>query len=59
MLEHITLINPCENIHKSQMDVWPNEILMTTIHTEAIWPGYLAADNLTEWVVMVIYPPGA
>jgi trimethylamine--corrinoid protein Co-methyltransferase len=37
MLEHIILINACENIHNSQMDIWPNDILMTTIHTEAIW----------------------
>lgn len=37
MLEHIILINACENIHNSQMDVWPNDILMTTIHAEAIW----------------------
>jgi trimethylamine--corrinoid protein Co-methyltransferase len=37
MLEHIILINACKNIHNSQMDVWPNDILMTTIHTEAIW----------------------
>ena len=37
MLDHIILINACENIHNSQMDVWPNDILMTTIHTEAIW----------------------
>ena len=37
MVEHIILINGCENIHNSQMDVWPDDILMTTIHTEAIW----------------------
>ena len=37
MLEHIILINACENIHNSQMDVWPDDISMTTIHTEAIW----------------------
>ena len=37
MLEHIILINACENIHNSQMDVWPDDIPMTTIHTEAIW----------------------
>ncbi len=37
MVDHIVLINACEHIHNSQMDVWPNDILMTTIHTEAIW----------------------
>lgn len=37
MLEHIILINACQNIHNSQMDVWPNDIPMTTIHAEAIW----------------------
>ena len=37
MLEHIILINACENIHNSQMDVWPDDIPMTTIHAEAIW----------------------
>jgi len=37
MLEHIILINACENIHNSQMDIWPNDIPMTTIHAEAIW----------------------
>lgn len=37
MLEHIILINACEHIHNSQMDVWPSDIPMTTIHTEAIW----------------------
>ena len=37
VLEHIILINACQNIHNSQMDVWPDDIPMTTIHTEAIW----------------------
>jgi len=37
MLEHIILINACQNIHNSQMDVWPDDIPMTTIHAEAIW----------------------
>jgi len=36
MLEHIILINACQNIHNSQMDVWPDDIPMTTIHAEAI-----------------------
>ena len=35
-VRHIKLINGCEYIHNSQMDVWPSDIPMTTIHTEAI-----------------------
>jgi len=37
VVRHIQLIDGCEHIHNSQMDVWPNDIPMTTIHTEAIW----------------------
>ena len=37
MLDHIILIDACEYIHNSQMDIWPDDIPMTTIHTEAIW----------------------
>ncbi len=36
-IEHIILIDACDHIHNSQMDVWPNDILMTSIHSEAIW----------------------
>jgi trimethylamine---corrinoid protein Co-methyltransferase len=36
LLNHIKLIDGCEFIHCSQMDVWPNDIPMTTIHSEAI-----------------------
>jgi len=36
-IDHMILIDACENIHNSQMDVWANDILMTTIHSEAIW----------------------
>ncbi len=36
-IEHLILIDACKHIHNSQMDVWPNDIPMTTIHTEAIW----------------------
>ncbi|MEJ2448206.1 MAG: trimethylamine methyltransferase family protein [Anaerolineales bacterium] len=36
-MEHIILVNACQNIHNTQMDVWPDDIPMTTIHTEAIW----------------------
>jgi trimethylamine--corrinoid protein Co-methyltransferase len=37
MLDHIILIDACSHIHNSQMDIWPNDIPMTTIHAEAIW----------------------
>jgi trimethylamine--corrinoid protein Co-methyltransferase len=37
VVRHIQLINGCHHIHNSQMDVWPNDIAMTTIHAEAIW----------------------
>ena len=36
-IRHIQLIDACDNIHNSQMDIWPNDIPMTTIHTESIW----------------------
>ncbi|MFZ5918958.1 MAG: trimethylamine methyltransferase family protein [Chloroflexota bacterium] len=36
-VRHIQLIDGCKHIHNSQMDVWPDDIPMTTIHTEAIW----------------------
>jgi len=37
VVRHIQLINACQHIHNSQMDIWPNDIPMTTIHTESIW----------------------
>jgi trimethylamine--corrinoid protein Co-methyltransferase len=37
VVRHIQLIDGCQHIHNSQMDVWPNDIPMTTIHAEAIW----------------------
>ena len=36
-VRHIQLIDGCEHIHNSQMDVWAGDIPMTTIHAEAIW----------------------
>jgi len=36
-IRHIQLIDGCDHIHNSQMDIWPNDIPMTTIHTESIW----------------------
>jgi trimethylamine--corrinoid protein Co-methyltransferase len=37
VVRHIQLIHACQHIHNSQMDVWPDDIPMTTIHSEAIW----------------------
>jgi trimethylamine--corrinoid protein Co-methyltransferase len=37
VVRHIQLINACQHIHNSQMDVWPDDIPMTTIHSQAIW----------------------
>lgn len=37
VVRHIQLVDACEHIHNSQMDVWPCDIPMTTIHTESIW----------------------
>jgi trimethylamine:corrinoid methyltransferase-like protein len=37
LVHHIQLIDSSQNIHCGQMDVWPNDVPMTTIHTEAIW----------------------
>ncbi|MEW5785682.1 MAG: trimethylamine methyltransferase family protein [Bacillota bacterium] len=37
MIDHIVLIDACDHIHNSQMDIWPNDLPMTTIHVEAIW----------------------
>lgn len=36
LLRHIKLINACRYLNSTQMDIWPNDIPMTTIHTEAI-----------------------
>ena len=36
LMTHIKLIDGCENIHCSQMDVWANDLPMTIIHSEAI-----------------------
>jgi trimethylamine--corrinoid protein Co-methyltransferase len=37
VVRHIQLIDACEHIHNSQMDIWPTDIPMTTIHSESIW----------------------
>ena len=33
---HLKIIDGLDHIHNSQMDIWPADIPMTTIHTEAI-----------------------
>jgi trimethylamine---corrinoid protein Co-methyltransferase len=37
LIDHIILIDACKHVHSTQMDVWPDDIPMTTIHSEAIW----------------------
>ena len=37
LVNHIQLIDSSQNIHCMQMDVWPTDLPMTTIHSEAIW----------------------
>ena len=37
LVHHIQLIDSSQNIHCMQMDVWPTDLPMTTIHSEAIW----------------------
>ncbi len=37
VIRHIILVDSCEYIHNSQMDIWPNDIPMTTIHSESIY----------------------
>ena len=37
LVQHIQLIDSSQNIHCMQMDVWPTDLPMTSIHTEAIW----------------------
>jgi trimethylamine--corrinoid protein Co-methyltransferase len=36
VIRHIQLIDSCKLIHNSQMDIWPHDIEMTTIHTRSI-----------------------
>lgn len=36
VVRHIQLIDACDHIHNSQMDIWPNDVPMTSIHTRSI-----------------------
>lgn len=65
-IRHIKLVNSCKHIHNSQMDVWPNDIPMTTIHVQGIdaWAhhsrkpfglggyGYLASLDMMQMMAM-------
>jgi len=67
-VRHIQLVDACEHIHNSQMDIWPNDIPMTTIHTEAInaWAhhsrkpfgmgcyGYLPTLDMMQMMALVV-----
>jgi len=59
MLEHIILINACENIHNSQMDVWPDDIPMTTPPSKLrlSGPGHITVGRFLGWVAKAICPP--
>ena len=36
LVRHVQLIDACRYVHSTQMDIWPADIPMTTIHSEAI-----------------------
>ncbi len=66
--KHIILIDDLDNLTNDQMDIWPNDILMTTIHVEAIrlwarWArkpfgsgtlGYLASKDMMDMTALVV-----
>lgn len=66
--KHLILIDDLENLSNDQMDLWPNDIPMTTIHVEAIrlWArearkptgsgtlGYLASKDMMDMTAMVV-----
>ncbi|RJP23744.1 MAG: hypothetical protein C4520_05695 [Candidatus Abyssobacteria bacterium SURF_5] len=65
---HLILIDDLEHLTNDQMDLWPNDIPMTTIHVEAIrlWArecrkpfgcgtlGYLACKDMMDMAAMVV-----
>jgi trimethylamine--corrinoid protein Co-methyltransferase len=67
-IRHIQLVNSCKYIHNSQMDVWPNDIPMTTIHIQGInaWAhhsrkpfgmggyGYLASLDMMHMMAIAV-----
>ncbi|GAB4344153.1 MAG: glycine betaine--corrinoid protein methyltransferase [Candidatus Abyssubacteria bacterium] len=66
--KHLILIDDLEHLTNDQMDLWPNDVPMTTIHVEAIrlWArearkpfgcgtlGYLACKDMVDMVAMVL-----
>ena len=66
--KHIILIDDLDNLTNDQMDLWPNDIPMTTIHVESIrlWArearkpfgsgtlGYLASKDMMDMSAMVV-----
>jgi trimethylamine--corrinoid protein Co-methyltransferase len=66
--KHIILIDDLDNLTNDQMDIWPNDVQMTTIHVEAIrmwarWArkpfgsgtlGYLASKDMMDMTAMVV-----
>jgi trimethylamine--corrinoid protein Co-methyltransferase len=65
---HLRLIDGLDHIHNSQMDLWPNDIPMTTIHVEAIlaWAqssrksfgmgcyGVMASDDMMRMMAIAV-----
>jgi len=65
---HLRLIDGLEHINNSQMDIWPNDIPMTTIHVEAIlaWAqncrksfglgcyGVMASDDMMRMMAIAV-----
>ena len=66
--KHLILIDELDNLTNDQMDIWPNDIPMTTIHVEAIrmwarWArkpfgsgtlGYLASKDMMDMTALVV-----
>lgn len=66
--KHIILIDDLDNLTNDQMDIWPNDVLMTTIHVEAIrtwarWArkpfgmgtlGYLASKDMMDMSALIV-----
>jgi trimethylamine--corrinoid protein Co-methyltransferase len=66
--KHLILIDDLENFTNDQMDLWPNDVQMTTIHVEAIrlWArearkptgsgtlGYLASKDMMDMTALVV-----
>jgi len=65
---HLRIIDALDHIHNSQMDIWPNDVPMTSIHAEAIlaWAqnsrksfgmgcyGVLASEDMMRMMAIVV-----